>query len=105
MGALGCGGFAHVILMRCSFNDLHNLPPPKKGPGPCYVFETHLFVDCLHPTDKDAGVATVCAEDDKPFTLSGCEPIPCETPADMLDKYALPLGPKSSVSKFGSPLR
>lgn len=45
-----------------------------------------VFVKCKY---QGTGVATVCADDGKPFTLSGCEPIPCETPADMLDKYAL----------------
>ena len=65
------------------------------------TFSKHIRFFCLHQATC-AGVATVCAEDGKPFTLSGCEPIPCETPADMLDKYALSLGPKVLVS-LGSP--
>ena len=79
------------------FDDLHNFPNKKTLPRFRNTSASFVFIK-----PHTAGVATVCADDGKPFTLSGCEPIPCETPADMLDKYALSLGPKVLVSP-GSP--
>lgn len=85
-------GCRHIIWTR--WDELSSSTQLSKQKDPA-TFSKHIRFFCLHQATY-AGVATVCADDGKPFTLSGCEPIPCETPADMLDKYALSLGPKSS---------